>query len=64
MKLALSETPEDRFSRDEDHMVSRVGVIKIVHVIVVNCNLITLSKVIVCNCNSAISLITFMHLSK
>ena len=36
-------------------MVARVGVIKIVHVIVVNCNLITLSKVIVCNCNSAIS---------
>ena len=36
-------------------MVSRLGAIKIVHVIVVNCNLITLSKVIVCSCNSAIS---------
>ena len=30
-------------------MLVRVGVIKIV--IVINCNLITFSKVIVCNCN-------------
>ena len=38
---------------------SRVGVIKIV--IVINCNLITFSKVIACNCNKYISLITVIE---
>ena len=37
----------------------RVGVIKIV--IVINCNLITFSKVIAFNCNSEISLITVIE---
>ena len=32
-----------------DQIVGRVGVIKIV--IVINCNLITFSQVIACNCN-------------
>ena len=37
----------------------RVEVIKIV--IVINCNLITFSKVIACNCNLDISLITVIE---
>ena len=37
----------------------RVGVIKIV--IVINCNLITFSKVIACNCNEDVSLITVIE---
>ena len=38
---------------------NRVGEIKIV--IVINCNLITFSKVIACNCNYDISLITVIE---
>ena len=38
---------------------SRVGVIKIV--IVINCNSITFSKVIACNCNCDFSLITVIE---
>ena len=38
------------YKNEEDQMENdRVGVIKIV--IVINCNLITFSKVIACNCN-------------
>ena len=40
-------------------MNDRVGMIKIV--IVIHCNLITFSKVIACNCNSDISLITIIE---
>ena len=39
----------DVFFEHSKQMPNRVGVIKIV--IVINCNLITFSKVIACNCN-------------
>ena len=40
--------------------MNRVGVIKIV--IVINCNLITFSKIIESNCNSAFTLITIIEM--
>ena len=49
----------DEGREDLNTTISRVREIKIV--IVINCNLITFSKVIACNCSSDISLITVIE---
>ena len=48
-KAELSETQNYAYLYAHFFPGTRVGVIKIV--IVINCNLITFSKVIACNCN-------------
>ena len=50
---------KNKLTRTQRTARCRVGVIKIL--IVINCNLITFSKVIACNCNKDISLITVIE---
>ena len=49
--MQSSTTPDPGYQWESDKLTvdTRVGVIKIV--IVINCNLITFSEVIACNCN-------------